>query len=287
MDNLLQTIQAAEAKNIAVGHFNISDLIALKAIFEAARELNVPVIIGTSEGEREFIGARQSVDLVKSLRAEYGYPVFINADHTHSFEKIQAAVEAGYDSVIADFAKLPLEENIRETKRAVEYVKSKRPEMIVEGELGYIGSSSEVFKELPAGAAIDSQDLTKPEDAARFVSETGVDMLAPAVGNVHGMFQDAPSPRLDIARIAEIKAAAKVPLVLHGGSGTLDADFTAAIKAGIAVVHINTEIRRAWKEGLLAGLQLESVAPYKLAGPAVEAVKKIVKQRLALFSNLA
>ncbi len=282
---LQETIQQSSGK--AIGHFNISDLISLKAIFEAAKELNVPVIIGTSEGERDFIGAKQSVALVRSLREEYGYPVFVNADHTHSFPKVQEAVVAGYDSIIADFAKLPLEENIKETKRCVEYAKSIRPEIIIEGELGYIGSSSEIFKELPEGAAITAEQMTRPEDAARFVAETGVDMLAPAVGNIHGMFENAPSPRLDIERVKAIKEAVKIPLVLHGGSGILDEDFTAAIAAGISIIHINTEIRRAWKEGMIAGLKGDSVAPYKLAAPAVDAVKKVVRQRLALFSHLS
>ncbi len=284
---LIEIIRAAEAKKIAVGHFNISDLIGLKAIFETARELQVPVLIGTSEGEREFIGPRLAVDIVKNLREEYGYPVFINADHTHSFEKIQEAVAAGYDSIIADFAKLPLAENIRETKRAVEYAKSARPEIIMEGELGYIGSSSEIFQELPAGAAVNPADMTKAEDAARFVAETGVDLLAPAVGNIHGMFANAPSPRLNIGRIAEIKAAAKAPLVLHGGSGILDEDFKAAIAAGISVIHINTEIRRAWKDGFLEGLRMESVAPYKIAAPALAKMKTVIRQRLSLFSGLS
>lgn len=289
--NLREIVQKAEVGKTALGHFNISDLIGFKAIWEAAKELNLPVVIGTSEGEREFIGAKQAVDLIKSIREEYGYPIFINADHTHSLEKVKEAVSAGYDSVIADFAKLPLAENIKATKEAVDYVRSVRPEMVIEGELGYIGSSSEIFKELPAGAAINPEDLTRPEDAARFVRETGVDMLAPAVGNIHGMFENASSPRLNIQRVAEIKAALQqvqgkpVPLVLHGGSGTLDEDFTAAIQAGISIVHINTEIRRAWKEGMLQGLKLDSVAPYKIAAPAVEAVKAIVKQRLALFSG--
>ncbi len=292
MKTLQEIIREARAKNIAVGHFNISDLAALDAIFAAARELGLPVIIGTSEGEREFIGPEQAVALVRSLREEYDYPIFINADHTHSFEKIQEAVAAGYDSIIADFAKLPLEDNIRETKRAVEYAKSIRPDIIIEGELGYIGTSSEVMQDLPPGAAIDAAHFTTPEGGARFVKETGVDFFAPAVGNIHGMFEHATKPRLDIGRIAAIKEAVnaargtEVPLVLHGGSGNLDEDFAAAIKAGISIVHINTEIRRAWRAGMEEGLKLDTVAPYKISEPAVEAVKALVKQRLALFAGL-
>lgn len=285
MENLREIILRAKAEKKAIGHFNISDLIALRAITEAAASLNVPVIIGTSEGEREFIGPDSAVALIKSLRERSGRAVYLNADHTHSFEKVQEAAAAGYDAIIADFAKLPLEDNIRETKRAVEYVRSLNPNILVEGELGYIGSSSEVFQSLPEGAAVRDEDMTTPEDAVRFVKETGVDLLAPAVGNVHGMFENSPSPRLNIERIRQISAVAGVPLVLHGGSGILDEDFTSAIEAGISVVHINTEIRRAWKAGMEEGLKSGSVAPYKIAAPAVEAVRKITEARLRLFSG--
>jgi fructose-bisphosphate aldolase class II len=287
MHSLKETILEAKKNGKAVGHFNISDLAGLKAIFAAAHGANLPVIIGTSEGEREFIGAKEAVALVKSLREEFNFPIFINADHTHSFDKVVEAVAAGYDSVIADFAKLSLEENIKETKKAVDYVRSVRPEMLIEGELGYIGSSSEVFEKLPEGAAINPADLTTSADAARFVRETGVDLLAPAVGNIHGMFEDAPSPRLDIARVGEIAAAVAVPLVLHGGSGIMDEDFRAAISAGIAMVHINTEIRRAWRAGVEEALAADpkGVAPYKLLSPAVRKIQEVVEARIRLFDQ--
>lgn len=287
MESLKQILSEARKNGRAVGHFNISDIAALKAIFAAAHETNLPVIIGTSEGERDFIGAKQAVALVRSLREEYNFPIFINADHTHSFDKIVEAAEAGYDMVIADFAKLPLDENIKETKKAVDYVRSARPEMLIEGELGYIGGPSEIFSELPAGAAIDPEDLTKPDDAARFVRETGVDLLAPAVGNIHGMFENAPSPRLDISRIGEIAAAVPVPLVLHGGSGIMDEDFKAAVGAGITMIHINTEIRKAWRDSVDKSLKADpkAVTPYKILAPAVDEIKNMVSKRLRLWSG--
>src|SRR3989344_8090484 len=112
MITLKQAISEAERMGVAIGHFNISDLAALKAIFESARELKVPVIIGTSEGEREFVGVCQAVALVKSLREEYDYPIFLNADHTYSFEKVKEAIDAGYDAVIFDGTELTLTDNI-------------------------------------------------------------------------------------------------------------------------------------------------------------------------------
>jgi len=288
MKTLREYLADADKRRVAIGHFNISDIAALKAIADVAGELKLPVIIGTSEGEREFLDIHDCVALVKDLRENHGQPVFLNADHTHSLEKVKLAVGSGYDAILFDGGTLPIDENIQKTKEVVEYVKSKNKNIIVEGELGNIGSGSTVRKELPKGAAIKPEDLTKPEDALRFVKATGVDMLAPAVGNIHGMFANAPDPALDIARIAGIKKAVKLPLVLHGGSGNTDADFAAAIQAGITIVHISTELRAAWRKGMESGLQKnpDEVAPYKLMAESIEEMKKVLRQRLRLFNNL-
>ena len=286
MNTFHEVIREAERSMTAIGHFNISDIVALRAIFETAHELKVPILIGTSEGEREFIGPRQAVMLVKSLREEFDYPIFINADHTHSFEKVKEAVAAGYDAILFDGGKLPFQENITQTKQVVEYVKEKAPHTVIEGELGYIGSSSEVQKELPQGAAIRPEDLTTAQQAIEFVKATHVDLLAPAVGNLHGLFTNAAKPRLDINRILEIKKAVQIPLVLHGGSGSRDEDFINAINAGISIIHINTEIRVAWRGGIEEALlkNPDEVAPYKLMGVALDKMKEVVYNRLTLFS---
>jgi len=213
----------------AVGHFNFSEDEALRAIVESAAKLKTPIFIGTSEGERKHVGLKQAVNLVKAFQEEFGIPIFLNADHHKTLESVKKAIDAGYDAILFDGAKLSFEENIKETKKVVEYVKSKfvgqKAEILVEGELGYIGSSSEILKEIPRGAAMKTVDFTTPEEAARFIKETGVDLLAPAVGNIHGMLENAPNPRLDIDRIKQIKKTAGAPLVLHGGSGVADEDF--------------------------------------------------------------
>ena len=288
MSNLLTLLKNAEIKKVAIGHFNVAEVSMLKAIFEAAKDLGTPVIIGTSEGEAGFLGRKQAAALVKSLREEYKFPIFLNSDHTKSFEEVKKAVAAGYDAILFDGGTLPLEENIKQTKKVVAYVKSKNPKILVEGELGNICSGSVIRKELPKGAAIRPEDLTKPEEAARFDKETGVDMLAPAVGNIHGMFANAPEPALDIARIRAIRKAAGVPLVLHGGSGNTDADFLAAIDAGVSIIHISTELRLAWRKGLEKSLkeEPEEIAPYKLLADPVAEVKKIAVNRLKLFNKL-
>ena len=154
MKKLIEYIKEAEHNKTAIGHFNISECAGLKGIFKAAQELNLPVIIGVSEGEAGFIGYRRAAALVKSLREEYNYPIFLNADHTKSLEKIKEAVEAGFDAVLFDAGKSPFEENIKKTKEAVEYVKSVNPEILVEAELGYLGSSSVILKEIPKDATI-------------------------------------------------------------------------------------------------------------------------------------
>ncbi|MEK9184901.1 MAG: class II fructose-bisphosphate aldolase, partial [Patescibacteria group bacterium] len=242
MKSLREYIKDAEKNKVAIGHFNISNIEMLWGIFHSAKNLNLPVIIGVSEGERNFIGVKQCVSLIKSIREEYDYPIFLNADHTYSIEKLKEAVDAGFDAVIYDGAKLLFEENVKNTKECVEYARSVNSEIIVEGELGYIGQSSKVLDEIPEGIDLE-KGLTTPEQAAQFVKETGVDLFAPAVGNIHGMMRVGKDPHLDIDKIREIRKAGGVPLVLHGGSGTPDEDFVKAIDAGISIIHISTELR--------------------------------------------
>ncbi|MEY4731733.1 MAG: hypothetical protein RL681_679 [Candidatus Parcubacteria bacterium] len=292
MKTLRDVLQECREKRVALGHFNISDLAGLKAIFAAARELGLPIMIGVSEGEREFVGVRQAAALVKSLREEFDYPIFLNADHTHSVEKIEEAVRAGFDEVLFDAGKLPFDENVKETKRAVEIAKSINPNVIVEGELGWIGSSSAIMENVPEGAALTAEMLTTPDEAKQFVEATKVDVLAPAVGNMHGLLASMVTgethKELNIVRIAELAGATSSFLTLHGGSGTADDGFVNAVKAGITIIHVNTEIRLAWRRGVEAGLAKDAneVTPYKILTPAVEKVQEVVKNRLKLFNGL-
>lgn len=278
-------LQEAQQSGMAIGHFNVSDLVLLKAVFAAARELNVPVLIGLSEGEREFVGTREIAALVRSLREKFGFPIFLNADHTHSLAKGIEAAKAGFDSIVFDLSALPIEENMRQTKQAVEALKAIHPSMLVEGEIGDIGTGSEIHDVSPDL----SKGLSTSEEAKQFVEGTGVDILAPAVGNMHGMLrsmvQGETKKRLDIERIAGIKREARVFLTLHGGSGTDDDDLRKAIGAGIDIVHINTELRVAWRRGLEHELAKhpDEVVPYKILPSVVESVKEVVGARLKLF----
>ena len=282
MKSLREYLAWAEKKQVAIGHFNISDSERFKAVVESAVELGVPVIIGVSEGERDFIGVPEIVALVQTER-EKGLSVFLNADHTYSVEKVKEAVDAGCDAVIIDGAAKSFEENVSETRESVEYAKSKGGKVLVEGELGFIGQSSKVLESIPEGVSEETQ--TEPEDAQRFVEETGIDLFAPSVGNIHGIVKGG-EPNLNIERIKAIASVINVPLVLHGASGNSDEDILSAIDAGIRIVHINTEIRLAYKAGIEAGLESEEVAPYKFMAKGIEKMKKVIIDKLKLFNRL-
>ena len=289
MKRLIDYVHDAQKRAVAIGHFNISNLEAFHAIINASKKLNLPVIIGVSEGERDFVGVKEAVALVKVAKEEMNLPVFLNADHTYSFERVKEVVDAGFDSVIFDGAKLSLDENIRIAKQCVEYAKNKNPDILVEGELGYIGTSSNIYDKIPEGAAITEDQMTHPDEAKKFVEETGVGMLAPAVGNIHGMARVGKDPHLHVELIKKISAATKVPLVLHGGSGTPDEDFVKAIEAGMPIVHINTEIRVAFVNAMKKVLNdnPNETTPYKIMKEPTKAMQEVIEERLKLFNKFS
>jgi fructose-bisphosphate aldolase class II len=284
--NLRNILEQSQGNGVAVGHFNVSDLVLLKAVFAAARELNVPVVVGASKGERDFMGVRELASLVRILREEFDFPIFLNADHTHSLPDAIEAARAGYDAIVFDLSSLPLEQNVRQTKEAVEALKAINPNILVEGEIGDIGTGSGIHEEVP-----NLSRLTTPEEAKEYVDSTNVDILAPAVGNMHGMVKSMVTgelkKRLEIERITQIKNATQVLLTLHGASGTNDDDLRKAIAAGINMVHINTELRVAWRHGLEEALtkQPREVVPYKILTFSVESVKQVARSRLQLFNR--
>src|SRR6201993_5248651 len=284
-DTLRDALTRLEAEGAALGHFNVADHVLLKAVVAAAAETKLPVLVGASEGEREFFGARQLAALVRSVRQDTDVPLFLNADHTHSLPKALEAANAGFDAVGVDFSALPFDQNVARTKETVQAIKAVNPAILAEGEIGDIGNGSEIHE----SAQADFSKLTKPEEARQFVEATGIDILAPAVGNMHGMLksmvQGKAKKHLDVERISQIKQAAGIFLTLHGGSGAEDEHFRKAIGAGINIIHINTELRVAWRESLAASLARDSneVVPYKILRPVVDSVKQVVSARLRLF----
>ncbi len=309
MKNLNDYLQQAREGKYAIGHFNFATEDVLKAIVAGAKEAGAPcVMVGTSEGEADFVGLKEAVALVHAVADDLQFPVFLNADHFKSFDKCKLAIDAGYDSVIADGSKLPNPENIAFAKQVKEYAeqvsKSKNLNISIEGELGYLKGSSEVQTKIEISIA----DYSKPEEVVDFISKTGVDRMAVVFGNIHGIVTDQ-EEKLDIEHFKKIIttletkvetkgtfAAQKVSFVpfvsfvsfvLHGASGLKDEDVQAAIKAGITNVHFNTELRVAYhdklKEEFADPATATETTPYKYLGPAADEVKKLVIAKTRLF----
>lgn len=277
----------AKEKRFAIPHFNFASAEQLKAIVLGFQDIvgessDYALMVGTSEGEANFLGYDKARALVDAWEEDSGLPIFLNADHHKKSDLTIKAINDGYDTVLFDASKMPFEENVKETKKIVDYAKKKEVE--VEGELGYLRGTSEVQTKIE----IKKEDFTKPKEAIDFVEKTGIDRLAIAIGNIHGLTTEQ-EMEIDIDLIKKIKEA--VPetfLVLHGGSGLTDDDFRNAIKAGITNIHINTEVRVAYREGLEEELKEEptEVAPYKFLAEAVEDMRKVVSDKVKVFLGL-
>lgn len=285
--NLRSCLKWAKEHKVAIGHFNISNLETLRAIALAAKNLNVPVIIGVSEGERDAIGVRMARAMVTAIASELKHPIFLNADHTYSSARAKEAIDAGFDAVIIDGAKATRAENIAMVKEIVEYAENSGTDVIIEGELGYIGQSSKVIDAIPEGVGIDPASLTQPDALASFVAETGIDLIAPAVGNIHGLIRGG-NPKLNIERIAELSKASSAGIVLHGASGISDEDLKSAVEAGVIIVHYNTELRVAFTKALTATIAQnpDETTPYKVLAPSIEAVRILVESKLKIMNRL-
>jgi fructose-bisphosphate aldolase class II len=287
MKTLKKYLLEAQKNKRAIAHFNVANSDMLMAVFAAAQQVSeqagekIPLVIGVSEGERDAFGVAQIVDYVISLRNEHDYPIFLNADHTYSVERTCEAIDAGFDMVIYDGAEISHKENLKNTKAVVAYRNQVNPHCLVEAEFGFIGSGSSIKDEIPEG--VSEATMTKPEEAKAFVEASGVEVLAPSVGNLHGMVKSG-NPALNPERVAAIWAATKTPLVLHGGSGSTDKDFIAVIQAGISLIHISTELRIVFRESIEDSLRADdTLAPYKYFKAARAAVQEKAADRIRLF----
>lgn len=255
----------------------------MKAFVEMAEECKSPIMVAVSEGEAKYFGRKQAAALVKSFQ-ETGSPVYLNADHHKSWETLKEAIDVGFDTVLVDGSKLSYEENIKLTKKVVQYAKKKNPEMMVEGELGYLKGQSEIQETVEISPA----DYTQPEQAADFVAKTGVDRLAIVFGNIHGIVTKQ-EEKLDIELLKKIaEAIPNTYIVLHGASGLPAEDIKSAIVNGITNVHINTELRVAYMQALKDAIQKDpnQTTPYKLFSGSYEATKKAIKEKLELFGSV-
>ncbi|MDD5693046.1 MAG: class II fructose-bisphosphate aldolase [Patescibacteria group bacterium] len=269
----------AKKEGYAIGAFNVSTLEAIKAIINAAMKLKSPVVIETSEKEMSFLEPALVFDIVKELAKDLRIPVGLHLDHGKSLETVKEAIASGYTSVHFDGSGLPDGDNIKLTKAAAEMAHQRN--LTIEGELGHIAGSSEMHGEQ---IIIDKKTLTDPEMAKKFVSETGIDILAVSVGNIHGIYKN--EPKLDIERLAKIKEIG-IPMSLHGGSGIPDDQIKRAISCGIAKINVNTELRMAYTETLRDELaeNPDEIVPYEYLPEEIEAIEDVVEAKIRLFGS--
>lgn len=265
----------------AIGAFNTSNFEITRAIIETAEKLKSPVIIETSEKEMGHVGADVVYAEVAVLAKAASVPVVLHLDHGKSFESIRDAVRAGYTSVHIDGTLLSFEENINLTKAVTIFAHNNN--IFVEGEVGHIGGTS--LHHQDKKIKLSEKDLTCPNEAAEFTKKTKIDILAVAIGNVHGIYQDP--PKLDFKRLSSIVELTKKPISLHGGSGIPKNQIKKAIELGVVKINVNTELRVAFKEGILSEFDIypDEVVPYKYLPKGAEAVAKAVEKKIRLFGS--
>ncbi len=266
----------------AVGAFNSSNLELTQAIVRAAKRMKSPVIVETSESAIEYVGMNVFRKMVEAVTEEEEWPVVLHLDHGKSFEMAEKCIKAGYGSVMIDVSKKSIGENIVETRRVVDYAHARG--VWVEAELGAI-LGAEGAKSL-AGKRTPKSYLTDPREAKRFVEETGVDALAVSVGTIHGAFIGQEYIRFEL--LEEIQGI--VPdsiLVLHGASGIADDHLKKAAKENVCKVNVDTEMRIAFEKAVKAYFQEthEKVDPRKMLGPARDAVRQVVEQKMKVLGS--
>lgn len=277
-----EILTKAKNEGWALGAFNAGNLEIAKAIIQAAQNQQSPIIIETSAGEAEHFGMKNFLDVVENFRQETGLTILTNFDHGPGLEECQQAIEAGYNLVHFDGSELPYEENVKITKALVET--AHLGGILIEGEIDRILGKSEHHDEL-AESVQATGNYTNPQKAADFVSQTGVDILAVFVGNIHGTYQS--SKKLDLERLRLIREKVGCLFSLHGGSGILPEDIGKAIKLGVVKINVNTELRLAYRETLENVLRgSDEVAIYKIMPPVIAAVQKVVEEKIMLFKNV-
>ncbi len=285
----------------AIGQFNVSNLEFTQAVIESADELNSPVILGVSTSGVSYAGAENLVQLVKAMANKINVPVALHLDHGTSFDEVVNCIQAGFTSVMIDGSHHSLDDNIKLTKKVSDF--AHKYNVTVEAELGRLGGIEDNIK-------VDAKDafLTDPDEALRFMKESGCDSLAIAVGTSHGAYKFKNKAKLDFERIKVIKEMLNIPLVLHGASGVPqnlisklkefggtiadakgvpDEAYQQAIKNGINKINIDTDLRLAFTASIRETLtnQPELFDPRKILGPTREALKEIIKQKIQLFGS--
>jgi len=297
-----ELLAAASARGHAVGAFNFSNLEFLQAIVGAADAKQTPVFLATSEGAISYAGIEYIFAMARAAADTTKVPLCLHLDHGRDLALIQRCITAGYTSVMVDASSLPFEENIRQTRAVVEVAHAAG--VSVEAELGRL-----VGREDAVIVAEREAMLVDPAEAARFVAETGVDSLAPAIGTAHGAFKFKGEPRLDFERLANVKQlTGGLPLVLHGASsvppeliekcerygldvkgarGVPEQDLVRAIKLGVNKVNVDTDLRLAFAAEVRRAFseQPKEFVPRHYLGRARDAVRELVEQKIELFGS--
>lgn len=280
--NAKEMIKKAFEGQYAVPHINTNNLEWTKAILEAAQENNSPVIIGTSEGAVKYMGGFDTlVGMVSGMVKGLGItvPVALHLDHG-SYDGAMAALKAGYSSVMFDGSHFPIEENVKKTKEVLAFAKEKNAS--VEVEVGTLGGEED--------GVIGSGDKADPKEVALMAS-LGPDMIAAGINNIHGQYP-ADWTGLDFEVLSQLKAAAGMGLVLHGGSGIPEDQIAKAISMGVAKINVNTELQlanaEAIREFVRSGKSDEgkNFDPRKLLAPGVNAMKETVTHKMKLFGSV-
>jgi fructose-bisphosphate aldolase, class II len=273
----------------AVPAFNTSDLETTMGIVRAAEAQKAPVIIQTSVGTLEYAGMEEIAGLIKTEARKSSVPIALHQDHCKDFGIIKKLIDLGYSSVMIDASGLPYKENVKLTKAVVTYAHKRG--VLVQAEIGRL-LGNEDWQNVKSGEDL----MTDPDEAVKFVAETGIDTLAVAVGSMHGIpvnpklkkiFAKSLKEHIDIPRLAAIHKKIKIPLVLHGASGVPDDQMRAAIREGVAVFNIDTDLRVAFNKALRDNLRKhpQIYDPRKLLAPATEALQKMAETKIKLLKT--
>ncbi|PAB59283.1 class II fructose-bisphosphate aldolase [Anaeromicrobium sediminis] len=271
--SLREITQQAADKNCAVAGFNVFGYEDASAVIRAAEKLNAPVILMSNKDAVDYMPLEFYADLFCRLARNAKVPVCIHLDHAKSYELIARAIKAGYTSVMYDGSQLPLEENIRNTKEVVKLAKAL--DISVEAEIGSVGYSDPNIKIKGV--------YTKPEEAEIFARETGVDILAVSIGNVHRMEKQGATIQYDLLK--EIQEVVPAPIVVHGSTGILDEDMKKLITYRIGKVNIGTALRMAFGSTLREEMERKPNAfdRLELLKSTIDAVEEAAYNKLKLL----
>ena len=276
--NMKELLSVANEHNFAVPAFNIGSGQILNAVIDCCEKKQAPVILAIHPDELEFQGD-SFVEMCKDRANKTKVPVAIHLDHGATMEQVLRAIRCGFTSVMIDASSESFEDNINITK---EVIKVAHPLGVsVEAELGTIGD----IKEDTGNREIGSKEIiyTKPEDAVKFVEETGCDTLAIAIGTAHGRYHG--TPHIDFDLLKQITDVVDIPLVLHGGSGTGDENLRKAVKNGIQKVNLATELVVAGKEELETFIQDKNFDKWQLIPSFIKGYSDRLEHYVNLFDQ--